>query len=288
MAAVVAAASWAQDPAPDANTPAPDATAPTLEQAPPATPAEIPAPAAAAENERPRVATVCPFCKTEQSSAGFFCLRCGRLFRLRHLGPSDRFWGDAYYVLDFPPAADRPSLAADFTGKGLAREAASFYSGERYTLDMEGKKGVAISGEVMAWGTSRGVAYRATVADLHDPGGRLQRRELHGVVKAEPTRYLYRKLEYDYDGDLLSRIESGTWLYHGDSDWLKRPSEWIRHGRAEIHLVYAGGVLIRIETTRREGRKGLRGSLEYTELPPITENVQVDGDTVVALKPSAP
>jgi len=271
---VLSAAAAIPNPAPDPNTLPSGSTSPSAE--------------ASGPPEAPRVGIPCDFCKTPQPDEVFFCTHCGRLFKLRRLEAKGRFWGDAFYVLTYPPAENSASLAADFGASGLVRESTSLYSGERYTLDPLAKKGVVVAGEAMGWGTSKAVAFRAIVRDAFDPESHLILREVLGIVKAQPARHLYRKIEYQYDGRLLSRIGIGTWLYRGEDDWEKRPSEWVRHDRAQVSIVYSGGIPTRIETTRRDGRKGLRGNLEYVDLPSVMDEVQVEGGAVTGIRRTSP
>ena len=228
----------------------------------------------------------CMFCKSPQPGGRFFCTHCGRLLRVGDPQAAGRFWGDAFYVLAFPPLEDRPSLVAQVGGGGLVREIATFYSGDRYELDVK-DKGAAISGKIRAWGTFKEVGYKATIQDTFE-GEHLAVREVHGLVKANPERYLYRKLDYHYEGDRLERIDVGTWFYRGGSDWKKSPSEWLRHDRATIDFVYADELLSRIDVQSREGRRSLRGDLEYSSPRSISETVLTTNGIVIAIKHTAP
>ena len=136
---------------------------------------------------------VCQFCTTPQADQNYFCTHCARLFRIESLQPSNRFWGDAFYIFNLPTLTSRPKLVAEINATGLVRESATFGIGDRYEFTASGqhsKRGKVTpstaTGEIHAWGTPKAVDYLASIEDVYDEQGKLVRRELRGEVRAKP------------------------------------------------------------------------------------------------------
>jgi hypothetical protein len=143
-------------------------------------------------------ANTCRYCGLVNKPGHYFCTRCARLFRTEASDTASRFWGDAFYVIHFPPLNEKPHLQAD-TSDGRLR--VSF-----------GKKGaMQIEGKIRAWTSAGTVDFKAEAIDTVDAAGRLTRREVHAIVKDSPTRHLYRRIEYQYAGEQrASRSATGS------------------------------------------------------------------------------
>jgi hypothetical protein len=187
-------------------------------------------------------------------------------------------------MVTLPPASDRVSITSDLTESGLVRESTAIESGERYEFDPVNRKGVVITGDAMAHGIPKAAPYHATVQASLDGKQRIVLREIVGTLTADAITHFYRKIEYRYDGDLMNRIDVGTWLYPEKDDWKKRPAEWTHHETAQIAIVYASGVLTRIETTPRAGRKAAGGKVEYDSRPPVVDEINVADGYVVSIR----
>jgi hypothetical protein len=255
--------------------------------------AGVPLPAAAqdmANSETPEARaalTQCAFCRASLS-VDEFCPRCGRLARIVATTSDHRFWGDVNYTPGFPPGDNPPKITADISPEGLVKEAVSFPSGDRFEL-RPGKKHIAVDGKVGSSARAKEDAYSGEVQDTIGEGGRLVTREVLGELQGDPDLYLYRRLDYSYGQDnRLEHVEFKTWYYRGSSDWKKRPSGWVRHKVGDIRMVRDAGKLTSIETTVREGKRSLRGDLEYGDPRVFKETVTWSGDKVDRVSPSHP
>jgi len=214
----------------------------------------------------------CPYCRGSHDSDDF-CPRCGRLSGMESTAAERRFWGDAPYVLAFPPRESPPSIAAELSENGLVKETVTYLSGDRYTMTM-GKRGPEVEGRVNYGRTAQESDLRAKISDSIEDGG-LVAREIRGRISGDPDHYLYRKLDYVYSADgRLDAIRFGTWFYADESDRGKKPGAWLRHAMGEIVLVREESRLVRIETTYREGRRSLRGEPEYADPVVTVESVR--------------
>jgi len=229
----------------------------------------------------------CPFCRLGLPREDF-CPRCGRLSRLVATSTEHRFWGDAAYVIPFPPLESPPEINAEVSSEGLVRESVVFASGDRYELKRE-KNRIVVQGRVGLVGEGEEVDYGAEITDVLDDSGVLSSRSILGKVNGKPDTYLYRRLDYEYDGGgRLDRIRFKTWFYRDSSDWKKKPPAWLRHSMGEIALRRENGLLERIETKFREGKRSLRGEPEYAAPELLSEVVNRIGDKVDRVRESHP
>lgn len=221
-----------------------------------------------------QVAAACPYCRAPRGEDEF-CAHCGRLARTTKAPESVRFWGDAFYVVPFPPVNAEPVITAELADQGLVRETAVFSSGDRFTLSMK-KNDARVQGRL---GTGGGSGESHMEAAIHDSyfEGRLTARVVEGSVSGKTKSYLYRKLEYGYGADgMLASIHFSTSTYARSSDWQKKPAAWLRHARGDILLIRDAGRLSRIQTTVSVGRRSLRGESEYAD-PAVTVEEVVRG-----------
>ena len=217
--------------------------------------------------------SACPFCRASQAPNAFLCTSCGRLFRTRDLDPATRFWGDAFYIFSLPTITSRPQIRTEVGPDGLIRETVEFDLGDRYEYEVT-KKGVKISGRIRAVRTNE-VKYTAEVLDEHDEVGHLVERTVHGQLDSKPKRFLYRRIEYRYNGNRIVDAKVGSWIYAKGNDWEKRPAEWLRHNMVEFQLEYTEDALVRVHVARRRGVRDLRGNAEYAPEERFTEVVSV-------------
>jgi hypothetical protein len=225
-------------------------------------------------------AAMCAFCRSPLSGDDF-CPHCGRLARIVSPDSEHRFWGDVPYVLTFPPQENAPEIGSEFSAAGLTRETVRYASGDRYEMKME-KRGARITGKVGWLKGGQETEYSAEVQDEFDARQRLISRQVTGELKGGSDTHLYRRLDFKYRADgRLDRIEFTTSLYGGASDWKKSPAAWLRHRQGEIALLRGeNGMLLKVETSFREGKRSLRGEPEYGEPGRILETVVRDGDEI--------
>ena len=220
-------------------------------------------------------ANTCRFCGLVNKSGHYFCTRCARLFRAEASDTASRFWGDAFYVIHYPPLNEKPHLQSDCADGKLRSEKTHFDAGDLYRVAV-GKKGtLQIEGKIRAWTSAGTVDFKAEAIDTVDAGGRLTRREVHAIVKDNPTRHLYRRIEYQYAGEQLRGFAVSNWLYRDANDWKDKPAEWVRHDTSRVDFTYTDGLLARISTSSREVTHGLRGQVEYGEPRAMTQTVEV-------------
>jgi len=233
-----------------------------------------------AVKEAQAAATVCPFCRAPLAG-GDFCPRCGRLSEIVSTSSEHRFWADVPYVLAFPPQGNVPEIRSELATQGLLRESVQYASGDRYDLRME-KNGPVINGRVGWMKGGKETAYAAEMQDTFDSSQRLASRQVMGRLKGNPETYLYRKLDYKHLEDgRLDRIQFVTSFYRGSSDWKRSPAAWLRHSAGEIVLRRDNnGVLTKIETRLREGKRSLRGEPEYGEPHLRVELVAREGNQI--------
>ena len=228
-------------------------------------------------------ASVCRFCLTEQPNEAYLCTHCGRLFRTTGLEPEHRFWGDAFYIFSLPTITSRPDLIAEVGPDGLIRERADFNLGDRYEYEVTGE-----GGQVTARVYSRNkkeVAYSATVEDDHDEAGRIKTRIVHGELRSKPKRFLYRRIDFNFDGDRFDSAEVGSWIYSNNKDWDKHPTNWIRHTVLTVRFEYADAVLSRVHADRKKGVRDLRGNADYSSVEGFSEAVNVVAGIVAGFGP---
>jgi hypothetical protein len=172
------------------------------------------------------------------------------------------------YLIRFPPRNTAPTIVTELSERGLAREEVSLPTGDRYTTT-RGKEGWEVEGHINYGQTIKGSDFKALVTHTIQ-AGHLESREVHGQISGKSDYHFYRRLDYIYSGDgSLERIRFSTSLYANASDWKKEPASWLRHAAGEIVMVREQGVLVRIETSEREGRRSLRGEPEYAD-PVVT------------------
>jgi hypothetical protein len=230
--------------------------------------------------------STCKFCRVEQPFTAYLCTHCGRLFRIESLESSNRFWGDAFYIYGLPTITSRADIVAEIGPEGLLRETASFGHGDRYEYSLTAK-GPRVSGRVRG-PTSKEAAYNATIVDSQDESGRLITRAVHGQLNTKPKRFLYRLIDYRYEGGRVQAAEVGSWVYAKANDWEKHPGEWIRHSKVDIRFEYLDAVLVRIHSQRRKGVRDLRGSADYVAAESFTESVEVEAGVVIGFGPPVP
>jgi len=229
-------------------------------------------------------ANKCRFCGLVNQPGAYFCTRCARLFRTGASDTSARFWGDAFYVIHFPPLNEKPHVTSDCADGRLRSEKATFDAGDLYNLSLGKKGGLQVDGKIRAWTSAGTVDYRADVTETVNDAGRLVRREVRGMVKDSPTRHLYRRIDYQWDGDRLSSIEVSNWIYRDASDWKDKPAEWVRHDTSKVDIAYTEGALARISTASREVTHGLRGQVEYGQPQAMAQTVEVAQGIVARLE----
>jgi hypothetical protein len=227
--------------------------------------------------------SVCPFCRSEQADEAYICTHCGRLFRVTDLDPQHRFWGDAFYIFSLPTISSRPDLIAEVGSDGLIREQAEFDLGDRYEYEVT-SKGVRISAEVYSRNKTE-VAYSATVEDSHDEAGRLDKRVVHGELRSKPRRFLYRLIDFRFDGDRFESADVGSWIYSNPKDWEKHPTNWIRHTVLSVRFEYANGQPSKIHAERKKGVRDLRGNADYAAVEGFSETVDVAAGLVTGFGP---
>lgn len=221
----------------------------------------------------------CPFCLTAQSDAAFLCTHCGRLSRIASVGHEHRFWGDAFYIFRLPSLESRPDLNARVGPEGLLEEIATFDLGDRYHYEVT-SKGVRIEGKVRARET-KVVDFVARVEDQHDAEGRIERRTILGEMRADPKRFLYRRIDYDFEGSRFRSAEIGSWVYTKARSWEKEPASWIRHTKLDVQFAYDGNALTEIRVERRKGVRDLRGNADYELDGGFVEAVVIDNGKVI-------
>ena len=224
-------------------------------------------------------AWTCPFCRSPQPDVAFLCTRCGRLSRVPGPDPAHRFWGDAFYIFRLPSIESRPDLTAKLGPEGLLEEVAAFDLGDRYLYEVT-PKGVKITGKVRARETKE-VAFVARVEDRHDPAGRIRQRTVHGEMRADPPRFLYRRIDYDFEGSRFRSAEIGSWVYTKAKSWEKEPASWIRHTKVDVRFAYADGVLSEVHVEKRNGVRDLRGNADYELEGGFSEAVVIDNGKVM-------
>jgi len=236
----------------------------------------------------PAAADQCRFCGAINDPGHYFCARCARLFRADTADPAGRFWGDAFCVVHYPPLNEKPHISSECSGGRMRSEKATFDAGDLYEATMSKKGVLEVSGQIRAWTSAGTVDYHAQVTDTLNDAGRLARREVRAEVQDNPTRHLYRRIEYQYAGEKLRGFTVSNWMYRDAGDWKSKPAEWVRHDTARVEISYAAGVPSRIVTSSREVTHGLRGQVEYGETRAMAHAVVVAQGGVARVEDSTP